>query len=164
MPPKTYQVVPNPYKMLDADGVPIAVYPCHRKHAPGEYVGAKLTIAVLSPAESITIKRKDKRGQTSAQTVQAKAERSKGRFEFTTEPVDLPAHLDVGAYYRAGIVSGVLIAANAATARACGVAFEPVDAVLAREREQAAKAFEREFGEAPAWASATTTKPAPTAQ
>jgi len=153
------QVVPNPYKTLDADGAPTAIYPCHR-----EYVGAKLSIDVLEPAETIEVKRKDRRGQVSKQTVQAKVERSKGRFEFTAEPVDVPARGDVGAYYRAGVVAGALIAADVATARACGLRFEPVDVVLERERQRAAETYLREFGAAPPWADAAVKEPAPTAQ
>jgi hypothetical protein len=147
------QVVPNPYQTLDADGNPTAVYPCHRKHAPGEYVGAKLTINVLEPAETVQVKRKDRRGQVSTQTLQSKAERSKGRFEFATEPVQVPSRGEVGAYYRAGVTSGVLIPADAATARACGVTFEPVKTVLAREQDEAAKSYRREFGTLPSWAA-----------
>jgi hypothetical protein len=108
---------------------------------------------VLEPAETVPVKRKDRRGQISTQTLQAKAERSKARFEFTREPVEVPARGDVGAYYRAGVTSGALIAADAATARACSVPFEP-----------AAQAYKREFGAVPAWASAPTNNPAPTAQ
>lgn len=151
------QVIPNPYKMLDADGTPTAIYPCHRKHAPGEFVGAKLTITVLEPAETVQVKRKDRRGQVSTQTLQSKTERSKGRFEFTTEPVGVPARGDVGAYYRAGVADGVLIAADQRTARACGVPFEPVDVVLERERRAAADAYKREFGALPPWAASTPT-------
>lgn len=158
------RVVPNPYQTLDADGNPTAIYPCHRRHAPGEFVGAKLTIDVLEKAETIDIKRKDRRGQVSKQTVQAKAERSRGRFDFTTEPVDVPARSDVGAYYRAGVASGALIPGDAATARACGVPFEPVTVVLERERGHAAEAHRREFGRLPPWANAPTNNPAPMAQ
>lgn len=157
------QVVPNPYKTLDADGNPTAVYPCHRKHAPGEFVGAKLTIEVLEKAESVTVKRKDRRGQVSTQTLQSKAERSKGRFEFTAAPVGVPSRGEVGAYYRAGVASGVLIPADQHTARVCGVAFEPVETVLEREREHAAEVYNREFGTPPPWAT-TTTNPAPSPQ
>lgn len=160
---KFLQVIPNPYRAFDVDGNPTSVYPCHRRHAPGEYVGATLAIDVLVPAIVDTVKR-TRRGQTKAQTVQTRGERSKGRFVFSVEPVDLPADGDVGAYYRAGIREGVLIPANAATARACNMAFEPPDAVLARERAKAATTFENEFGEAPEWATATTETKAPTAQ
>jgi hypothetical protein len=153
------RVVPNPYKMLDADGNPTAVYPCHRKHAPGEFVGASVAIQVLEPAESIPVKRKDKQGRVSVQTVQAKTERSKGRFSFTTEAIEVPARGELGAYYRAGVTSGALIAADAATARACGAPFEPVEVVLERERRQAAETFKRESGALPSWAT-TTNNPA----
>lgn len=159
---KYLRVIPNPYRALDADGNPTSVYPCHRRHAPGEYVGATLAINVLVPAIVDTVKR-TRRGQTKAQAVQTRGERSKARFVFSTEPVDLPAEGEVGGYYRAGIRDGVLIPADAATARACNMAFEPPDIVLARERERAATAIEKEFGEAPEWAIATTTQ-APTAQ
>lgn len=164
MPSQYLQVIPNPYKTLDADGNPTAVYPCHRKHAPGEFVGAKLTIEVLEPAESINVKRKDRSGRASMQSVQMKTERSKGRFEFTTEPVEVPARGEVGAYYRAGVASGALLPADAATARACGIAFEPAAAVLERERAQAAQNYKNEFGALPSWADAAVTNPAPPAQ
>lgn len=164
MPPNTLQVIPNPYKLLDADGNPIAVYPCHGKHAPGQYVGAVLTLDVQAPAETVQVPRKDKRGQKTVETIVARLDRSKARFAFTTSPVELPAGGAVGAYYRAGIASGVLLPADAATARACGLRFEPVETVLARERKEAAKTFEREFGVAPVWASASATNPAPLAQ
>ena len=140
--------------MLDAEGKPIAVYPCHAKHAPGQYVGAQAIVEVVSPAETIQVKRKDRRGQTSVETVQSKAERSRVTFAFESEPVDVPADGAVGAYYRAGVRAGALIAADAATARACGVQFVPVADALTIARERAASEFARESGEAPPWAIA----------
>ncbi len=157
---KLLQVVPNPYGILDADGNPIAVFPCHRGHAPGEFVGATLQMEVLEPAETIQVKRKGRGGTSRLETVQSRPERSRASFTFTTEPVEVPADGSVGAYYRAGVRSGELIAADQATARACGRRLEPVDVVLARERERAAKAYSAEWGNLPPWAQEET-KPAP---
>lgn len=157
---KTFQVVPNPYRTLDAEGTPIAIYPCHAKHAPGEYVGAKLKLNVLAPAETMEVKRKDRKGKESVQTLQTKAERAKASFDFTTIPVHVPAHGVVWSYYRAGIRDGVLIAADAATAQAAGVEFVPVAEVLKREAEKAAAEFAKEKGFSPEWAKAAK-QPAP---
>lgn len=163
MPPNTLQVIPNPYKMLDADGNPIAVFPCHPRHAPREFVGAKMTIVVEMPAEMINIKRKDRRGTEHMETVEARTERSRARFEFTTQPVDLPASGAMGAYYRAGIRDGVLLPANEATARACNMPFVPVAEALRKESEQAANTYQREHGVLPVWAQPVTLTPAPVA-
>lgn len=152
------QVIPNPYRVLDADGKPTAIVPCHSKHAPGEFVGATRELVVIEPAEFVDLKQ-NIRGKTSVRTVLAKHDRSKASFTFSTEPVSLPMDGVAGAYYRRRVREGSLIAADQFTAQKCGVAFVAPSDVLAKERAGAAKEFERQFGEKPNWPS--DTKPAP---
>lgn len=159
---KLLQVVANPYRTLDADGNPIAIYPCHAKHAPGEYVAAKLQLEVIEPAETISIKRKDRRGGFRMETIQVKPDRSRAIFTFGTEPVGVPADGAIGAYYRVGVRRGALIPADQRTAFLCGVQFVPADQVLAKERERAAKEYHSQWGELPAWAQQEN-QPAPIA-
>ena len=146
--------------MLDADGNPIAVYPCHMKHAPGEFVGATRTIEVLSPSETMQVTRKDRKGKETSQTLEIKAERAKASFQFTTQPVQVPAVGGIGSYYRAGIRDGALLPADAATAQAAGVEFVPVADALKRAANKAAVAFIAEKGLAPSWANVSE-QPAP---
>ena len=145
---KLLQVIPNPYKMLDGNGKPTAIYPCHYKHAPGEFVGATKTLDVTQKAKFVDIK--SKRG---VRTEVAQFDRSKAVFSFSCEPVDVPADGEIGAYYKRGIKTGAIIPANKETALACGIPFVPVKEALAKHRETAAQEFQRQFGEMPSWAS-----------
>lgn len=147
---KMMQVVPNPYRMLDAAGNPIAVYPCHMKHAPGEYVGASKTLNVLQPARFVDLKTR-----AGVRREVAEFDRSRAVFTFTTDPVDVPADGVVGAYYRKGVAAGALLPANAETARLCGKGFVPVADALSAARRHAAAEFKREHGDLPAWAQPT---------
>lgn len=156
---KMMQVLPNPYRSLDADGKPTAIVPCHSRHAPGEFVGATKTLNVLQKATTIDIKRVVN-GRTVIEPMIEQFDRSKASFTFSLEPVQVPAEGAVGAYYRDRVREGSLVAADEATARKCGVAFEPSDQVLARECDVAAKAFKSQFGTSPEWAKLDT-KPAP---
>lgn len=148
------QVVPNPYRTLDAEGKPIGVFPCHMKHAPGEYVGATKSLDVIEEAKFVDLKSK-----SGVRREVAQFDRSKAVFTFSFEPVELPAAGEVGAYYRKGVRQGALLPADKATAQACGVEFESLAKVLEQEREKAALEFMRQFGTLPEWA--TDTKPAP---
>lgn len=151
------QVIPNPYRVLDADGKPTAIVPCHSKHAPGEFVGATKTLVVESPAEFVDVKRKV--GDREVKEAKLAAfDRSKASFTFSFEPVGVPGEGAAGGYYLKRVREGSLIAADQATARACGVAHVAPKDVLAKEREVAAKEFERQFGAPPDWAK--DTKPA----
>lgn len=147
--------------MLDAEGEPIAVFPCHLKHAPGEYVGATKSLNVLTPAtfSNITGKRKDASGKPMVRREVGSFDRSKAVFTFTTEPVEVPAGGEIGAYYRKGVKTGALLPADTATAEACGMTFVPVVVALEAQRQAAAKEFKRQFGELPAWASETKQAP-----
>lgn len=153
---KLLQVVPNPYRMLDADGKPIAVFPCHYKHAPGQYVGAKMTLNVIRPAAFVTVK-----GRSGVRKEVAQFDRSRAVFTFTFDSVGVPADGEVGAYYRKGVKTGALLPADRATAIQCGVDYVPVADALRAERDAAAKEHKRQTGELPAWTSET--KPAPVA-
>lgn len=152
---KLMQVIPNPYRSLDAHGKPTQVFPCHSKHAPGKFVGATKTLDVLEKAKFVNVKSKS--GAVRSEVAQF--DRSKAVFTFAFEPVDVPADGEVGSYYRRGVKSGDLIAANKTTAMLCGVEFVPPEEVLAKENAKAAKEFEAQFGEKPEWA--TSKKPAP---
>jgi hypothetical protein len=140
--------------MLDAEGEPIAVFPCHLKHAPGEYVGATKSLNVLTPATfvNVTGKRKDASGKPMVRREVGSFDRSKAVFAFTTEPVEVPGEGEIGAYYRKGITTGALLPADKATAEACGIKFVPAAEALEAQRQAAAKEFKRQFGEVPAWA------------
>lgn len=152
------QVVPNPYKTLDADGKPIAVFPCHYKHAPGRYVGASMKLDVTQEATFVQIK--TKRG---VRREVAQFDRSRAVFTFAFEPVQVPADGERGAYYRKGVQKGVLLPADRATATWAGVEFVPVEQALQAQRDAAAKEFKRQTGELPAWAATETQQPAPSA-
>jgi hypothetical protein len=154
------QVLPNPYRVLDAESRPTAVVPCHPRHAPGEFVGATRSLVVLEKAEFIDIKR-TVAGQKVVDRQLTKYDRSKATFVFSTEPVQVPGEGAVGAYYRDRVREGSLIAADQVTARACGVAFNAPDQALAQERDAAVKEYERQFKVQPEWAS--DSKPAPVA-
>ncbi len=145
---KLLQVIPNPYKMLDGNGKPTAVFPCHTRHAPGEFVGATKTLDVTAPAKFVDIK--SKRG---VRREVAQYDRSKAVFAFSFEPVDVPADGEIGAYYKRGVRSGAITPANKETAVACGVPFVPAKEALAKHRETAAQEFQRQFGEMPSWAN-----------
>lgn len=151
---KLMQVVPNPYRTLDADGNPIAVFPCHMQHAPGEFVGATKSLNVLTPATFVQIK-----GRSGVRTEVAQYDRSKAVFTFSEEPFDVPADGAVGAYYKKGVKQGALIPANKATAIACNVPFVDPKEALEKEKQNAAREHERQCGELPAWASEKTTAP-----
>jgi len=151
------QVIPNPYRVLDADGKPTAIVPCHSKHAPGEFVGATKTLVVESPAEFVDVTRKVN-GRDIKEQKLAAYDRSKASFTFSFEPVSVPAEGAAGSYYLKRVREGSLIAADQATARTCGVPFVQPRDVLAKERAAAAKEFERQFGAVPDWAN--DTKPA----
>lgn len=157
---RMFQVLPNPYRVLDADGKPTAVVPCHPRHAPGEFVGATREQVVLKPAEFVDLKQKV-RGKESVNRVLSKYDRSYASFTFSFDPVQVPAEGSVGAYYRDRVREGALIAADERTSRACGLAFEASDQALAREHAAAMKEFERQFGSLPEWAN--DIKPAPAA-
>jgi hypothetical protein len=152
------QVLPNPYRVLDADGKPTAIVPCHPRHAPGEFVGATKTLHVLEDAKSIDIKKMVGGRQVIEKTL-AQYDRSKASFEFSTEPVQVPAEGPVGAYYRDRVREGSLLPADRATAQKCGVPFESAEKAVAKERNAAAEEFKRQFAAMPEWAN--DTKPAP---
>lgn len=145
---KLLQVIPNPYKMLDGNGKPTAIYPCHYKHAPGQFVGATKTLDVIEKAKFVEIK-----GKRGIRREVAQFDRSKAVFAFSFEPVDVPADGEIGAYYKRGIKTGAIIPANKETALACGIPFVPVKEALAKHRETAAQEFQRQFGEMPSWAN-----------
>ncbi len=155
---KMLQVIPNPYGVLDADGKPTAIVPCHSRHAPNEYVGAMRTMIEIEPAQYVDVK-KVVGGQKVIEQKLAQYDRSKASFTFSTEPVALPADGTAGAYYRDRVREGSLVAADPFTAQKCGVAFELPEKVLARERDNAAKEFMRQFGELPQWAQPTNQAP-----
>jgi hypothetical protein len=148
---KMLQVIPNPYGVLDADGKPTAVVPCHSRHAPGEFVGAMRTMIESEPAQYVDVTRVVG-GKKVVEQKLAQYDRSKASFTFSVEPVGVPADGTVGSYYRDRVREGALIAADPFTAQKCGVQFEQPEKILARERDKAAKEFERQFGELPAWA------------
>lgn len=155
---KMLQVLPNPYRSLDANGKPTAVVPCHMRHAPGEFVGATKTMVELDPAQYIDVKRVVN-GKQVVEPKLAAHDRSKASFTFLTEPVALPADGMVGAYYRDRVREGALVAADPFTAQKCGVVFELPAKVLARERDAAAKQFQSLFGEMPDWANENNQAP-----
>lgn len=155
---KMFQVVPNPYRTLDADGKPTGVFPCHHKHAPGEYVGATKTLTVTEKATFVTVK-----GRRGVRQEIASYDRSKAVFTFAFDPVQVPGDGEVGHYYRRGVQSGALLPADKATADACCVKFVPVKEALDVERQRAAKEFQRQSGSLPAWASESQSQPAPIA-
>ncbi len=156
---KMLQVIPNPYRVLDADGKPTAIVPCHSRHAPGEFVGATKTLIEIEPADFVDVK-KVVGGKPVIDRKLAKFDRSKASFTFTMVPVQVPAEGVIGVYYRDRVRDGSLIAADQFTAQKCGMSFEAADKVLAKERDAAAKIFERQFGALPEWAS--NSQPAPT--
>lgn len=158
---KMLQVIPNPYGVLDADGKPTAIVPCHSRHAPGEFVGATYKLVVAEKkdeAEYVDLKQTIN-GKTSVRSVLSKYDRSKASFTFSTEPVQVPADGTAGVYYRDRVREGALIAADPYTAQKCGVEFVQPEKVLARERDKAAKEFMRQFGEMPEWAQPTNQAP-----
>jgi len=155
---KMLQVIPNPYGVLDADGKPTAVVPCHSRHAPGEFVGATRTMIESEPAQYVDVSRVVG-GKKVVEQKLAQLDRSKASFAFSTEPVQVPADGNVGVYYRDRVREGALIAADKFTAQKCGVQFELPEKILARERDKAAKKFERQFGEMPEWAQPTNQAP-----
>jgi hypothetical protein len=132
------QVLPNPYRTLDADGNPTAVVPCHPRHAPGEFVGATRALVVLEEAKFIDVK-KTVGGKAVIDRKLAAYDRSKASFVFSNEPTPVPAEGAVGAYYRDRVREGVLVAADKRTAQQCGIAFESVDVVVGKERDAAAQ-------------------------
>jgi len=152
------QVIPNPYGVLDADGKPTAIVPCHSRHAPGEFVGATRTMIESEPAQYVDVSRVVG-GKKVVEQKLAQYDRSKASFTFSTEPVGVPADGTVGVYYRDRVREGALIAADKFTAQKCGVQFEQPEKVLARERDKAAKEFARQFGELPEWAQPTNQAP-----
>lgn len=155
---KMLQVIPNPYGVLDADGKPTAIVPCHSRHAPGEFVGATKTMVELAPAEYVDVA-KVVGGRKVIEQKLAQYDRSKASFAFLTEPVEVPADGTAGAYYRDRVREGALVAADQYTAGKCGVQFEQPEKVLTRERDKAAKEFMRQFGELPQWAQPTNQAP-----
>lgn len=153
---KFLQVLPNPYRTLDADGNPIHAFPCSVKHVGNQpaYVGAKHKLVPAAGMASIT--GVDAKGTPGSQnTVVAfrintgPKERVKVTYEFSFEPVDVP-HEE---HYRRGLRSGDILPANARTAAAAGMAFKDPKEILAASKEAAAKQFKREFGITPTWAN-----------
>jgi hypothetical protein len=151
---KMFQVIPNPFQLLDAEGTPISVFPCHAKHSPGQFVGATKKLVVSKEAKFVNVK-----GKSGIRREVAQLDRSKAAFTIELNPVGVPADGEVGSYYRRGIRAGSLIPADKATADACGLPFiEPKEAIESA-RKAAAKEFELQFGKMPEWA--TSEKPAP---
>jgi hypothetical protein len=147
------QVLPNPYRTLDADGNPTHAFPCSIKHAGNMpmYVGAKYKLVPSGDPSTLGVNA----GKVAfAINTGRPKERVRAAYEFSFEPVDVPDE----EHYRRGIRSGDIIAANEATARRSGVPFRNHAEVLAGERKAAADQFKRERGALPAWAATETAK------
>jgi hypothetical protein len=133
---KTLRVYANPWQHLDHEGLPAGACPCDPdEHTPERrFVGATLKAEVSRKADPA-------RGISS---------RQRTTFAFSDEPVTVP---DTN-YYRAAVNRGELIAADEATAKACGFAkdgFRDPKKVLASEKRAACERFRAETGEAPPW-------------
>ncbi len=130
--PKTLVVYSNPYLHVDHEGRPAGAVPTDPEHTGTErrWVGARLCpkrtqVTKVSPDRSLH--------ESEQNTV----------FSFDDEPVTVPfTH-----YYLERIRQGELVAANAPTALAASVKFEPIADVRGRAKAAASKAWKAERGE-----------------
>lgn len=131
--PATLSVLPNPYAAIDAAGRPsgvVAMVTEAGDHVPLRWVGAD-----LDREQTRKLAPDDKSGRVSTpqETV----------WSFSAAAVTVPD--DVQGYYRHAVRTGDLIAADAATAKRCGVeSFGPAASAAAKAAGIAA--YEAHYG------------------
>jgi hypothetical protein len=128
------RVFANPYLCLDPSGRPCGACPADPAHLPDrrEWVGAWLD------AERTKVLSTPERGEVRAPVQDT-------IFAFSQSAIELPATPG----YLDRIRCGELLAADAPTARAAGIAFVPPDAALERARAVAIAAWKSLYGEEP---------------
>lgn len=120
----TLDVYPNPYAALDARARPSGAFPWDPEHKP-ERGHVGASRRVCEKTGDLV-------------------------FDFDKGPLTLPNTI----HYRRGIQSCQLVAADAATADACGFAFDDPKAVLDAAKTDAAKHWRDQHGEPPPWSTA----------
>lgn len=136
---KTLRVVANPWQYIDHLGRPAGVCPCDpNEHTPDRrWVGAHIADAVVVRPARVT--------QIAGQSFTRSAAVHDITWRHEAEPVEIPNT----AYYRQRIAGGELIAADEATAAACGISrdsFERPDALLAKLKAAAIVDFDAANG------------------
>jgi hypothetical protein len=129
--PGVLRVLPNPYFVLDAQGMPAgAVRWDPEVGRPGtiHYVGCEVTRSVIPDKEMV-----GERGYESNVQRSARERRRKVSFRWSWEPVTIPA----SAAHKEAVRIGTLLAADKATARECRVWFVPPQRALADARQKA---------------------------
>lgn len=160
---RMYSVYTNPYLHLDPEGNPVCVVPLDPKHGGpkgrGRYVGASLDQERCGPVDQVPSRTIQARGTNGRRpppvTGQEEYVRHRAAFRFEAGPVSIP----VTDFYRRSIREGALIPADAATAQACGVAFEDPVRRVADTKTKAARDWAAIHGAAPEWATPPTIQP-----
>ena len=146
--PKTLSVYPNPFHSLDHEGHPCGTMPLDPDHAPGarRWVGATIcterTRILKEPwnqRTSVSLA-----GRTQQVNV-GSAPSQRTYFAFELEPQVV---LD-SAYYRRAVADGSLLAADAAAAARCGVAFVAPMAALRSAATAAVSRWADDYGAPP---------------
>lgn len=109
------KVLPNPERELDAKGRPCCAVPWDPIHhsALRRWVGAEPTITVIEKEITVTVAGKKGR---------IKPAKTDVTWKFSSVPVEVPN----SGYYRDHVRKGALLAADAETARLCGVKLKKV--------------------------------------
>lgn len=146
--PKDLRVVANPYRLLDEDGDPCCA--AHRGDIKNRLICARLDLDRLP--------KKDADGWHGEGPL---------KYLFDEDAVET---LPSTPMHRRLVSDGAVLPADEATAKACGVKFQPVAEARAATKARASAAFLAMHGEAPAWASApassapkASSKPTPNA-
>jgi len=136
---KTLRVIPNPFGMVDHNGQPCCAVmmgePFHVPYGAHRFVGAQRVSATLvrPPTETII-------GNVVHQTV---APDHDVVWEFSTDVVEVPEH----PYYFEHVSRGDLIAADADTAKRCGISqFVDPRVLLAKAKDFARKEWDDQNG------------------
>lgn len=136
---KTLRVYANPWHALDSEGRPAGACACDPDyHTPArKFVGA-------------TLEAKETRKAVPAKGITARHDIT---YAFSTEAQEIPLTV----YYLEAVKRGELIAADEASAKACGFApdtFKDPAVCLAEERRAAARQFQINYGEIPPFVTA----------
>jgi hypothetical protein len=142
-PTPTLKVLPNPYFVLDHEGMPAgAVRWDPEVGRPGtiHHIGVTVTRAVVPNGQG---------NRTAAYPENAKRpanqRRRAVRFQWAQEPVEIP----MSAGHRAAVRNGTILAADKETARACLIYFVPPAQALQEARERAIAKWNAATGENP---------------
>ncbi len=126
--PVYLRVFPNPWAVIDHNGLPCGTVPFDPVHGGGarRWVGARIESATPENKPRVLMQKPVKKGGAPVRLM-SEDEIIHPRWSFElTEPTLLPLHL----YYLGAIRTGELLAADAATAELAGVKFIERDAAL----------------------------------